>query len=191
MPLTDSIISQSPELTNFALRAPEKVMRLDRMGSSFPTRLSFMRSLIRRMSREGWSFDRLRFEVEDDGYGVSIYAAHTPEPTYTLVVFTNELDPQERSDRVIAEAWDATFSLFDGIPSVEDTERLRANTPKQEAGRFCPSELVLARANKSLRLFEHVVSSLAQGRQPDLTPESTLTPHQEEELWSATASGEH
>ena len=168
MPLTAGRVSQSPELTNFALRPPEKVMRLDRMGSSFPTRLSFMRSLIRRMSREGWSFDRLRFEVDDDGYGVSIYAAHTTERTYSLVVFTNELDPQERSDRVIAEAWDATFSLFDGIPSVEDTERLRANTPKQEAGRFCPSELVLARANKSLRLFEHVVSSLAQGRQPDL-----------------------
>ena len=164
MPLTAGRVSQSPELTNFALRPPEKVMRLDRMGSSFPTRLSFMRSLIRRMSREGWSFDRLRFEVDDDGYGVSIYAAHTPERTYSLVVFTNELDPQERSDRVIAEAWDATFSLFDGIPSVEDTERLRANTPKQEAGRFCPSELVLARANKSLRLFEHVVSSLPQGR---------------------------
>ena len=74
MPLTAGRVSQSPELTNFALRPPEKVMRLDRMGSSFPTRLSFMRSLIRRMSREGWSFDRLRFEVDDDGYGVSIYA---------------------------------------------------------------------------------------------------------------------
>ena len=33
------------------MRSPEKVMRLDRMGSSFPTRLSFMRTLIRRMSR--------------------------------------------------------------------------------------------------------------------------------------------
>ena len=81
MPLTAGRVSQSPELTNFALRPPEKVMRLDRMGSSFPTRLSFMRSLIRRMSREGWSFDSLRFEVDDDGYGVSTYAAHTPERT--------------------------------------------------------------------------------------------------------------
>ena len=62
MPLTAGRVSQSPELTNFALRPPEKVMRLDRMGSSFATRLSFMRSLIRRMTREGWSFDRLRFD---------------------------------------------------------------------------------------------------------------------------------
>ncbi len=127
-----------------------------------------MRSLVRRMSRENWSFERLRFDVDEQGFGTSVYAAVTPKRTYSLVVFTNDLDPEERTDRVIAEAWDATFSLFDGIPSEKDLERLRRNTTKQEAGRFLPSELVLSRANKSLRLFEHVVNHLAQGRQPDL-----------------------
>ena len=32
------------------LRPPDQVMRLSRMGSFFPTRLSFMRSLLRRLS---------------------------------------------------------------------------------------------------------------------------------------------
>ncbi len=48
-----------------------------------------------------------------------------------------------------------------------EIDRLEANAPRQEAGRFQPSDLVLSRANKSVRLFEHVVDRLAEGRQPD------------------------
>ena len=45
--------------------------------------------------------------------------------------------------------------------------RLAAEVPRQEAGRCRPSELVLSRANKSVRVFEHIVARLSQGRQPD------------------------
>ena len=150
------------------LRAPEQVMRLERMGASFQTRLSFMRQLIRRMHREHWRLERLRFAFDAKGYGVAVYAARSPERTYSLIAYTHEIGPEQRTDRVIAEAWDATFSLFDGVPDDADIERLRANTPRQEAGRFRSSELTLARANKSMRLFEHVVERLAAGRQPDV-----------------------
>ncbi len=158
----------SLEKSSPSLRQPESVMTLARMGSAFPTRISFMRSLIRRMRRENWRFERLRFDVDDEGFGTSVYAAHGPERTYSLVAFSHDLDPADRTDRVIATAWDATFNLFDGIPDDEDIQRLSANTPKQEAGRFHASELCLARANKSLRLFEHVVACLAEGQQPDI-----------------------
>ena len=150
------------------MRSPEKVMRLHRMGSSFPTRLSFMRTLIRRMSKENWKFERALFEVDKQGYGVSVYTASTPLRTYSLIAYTQEIPPEMRTDRVIAEVWDATFSLFDGVPSREDIDYLAENTPKQEGGRYRPSELVLARANKSLRVFENVIASLAAGVQPDL-----------------------
>ena len=153
--------------SNF-MRSPEKVMRLERMGSSFPTRLSFMRTLIRRMSKENWKFERTRYEVDKDGYGVSVYSTSTPHRTYSLIAFTQEIPAEMRTDRVIAEVWDATFNLFDGIPSQEDIDYLANNTPKQEGGRYRPSELVLARANKSLRVFENTVSCLASGNQPDL-----------------------
>ena len=143
-------------------------MRLDRMGASHQTRLSFMRTLVRRMSREGWYFERLKFDVDANGYGASVYAIYTPNRTYSLIAFTNALDPEQRTDRVIAEAWDATFSLFDGIPTDSDLSRLAHNTPKQEVGRFSATELVLARANKSVRAFEHVVKCLADGRQPNI-----------------------
>ncbi|MHC8508343.1 MAG: hypothetical protein ACYYKD_02935 [Rhodospirillales bacterium] len=150
------------------LRAPETVMRLSRMGASFPTRLSFMRALLRRAARENWRFEKLRFDVDENGYGESVFAVHTGARTYSLVVFTNYVPPEKRTDRVIAEIWDATFNLFDGVPADDDIARLRENTPKQEAGRFLSSELVLGRANKSLRMFDHVVQALAQGVQPDM-----------------------
>ena len=150
------------------MRSPEQVMRLDRMGSSHQTRLSFMRSLIRRMSNEKWQFECLQRDIDSDGFGVSVYAVKTPKRTYSLIAFTQDIPPNKRTDRVIAEVWDATFSLYDGVPTQEDIDYLAQNTPKQEGGRFRPSELVLGRANKSLRVFEHVISSLAQGGQPDI-----------------------
>jgi hypothetical protein len=143
------------------MRPPEQVMRLDRMGSSHQTRLSFMRSLIRRMSRENWKFECLRRDIDGDGFGVSVYAVTTPLRTYSLIAYTQDIPPKKRTDRVIAEVWDATFSLFDGVPTQADIDYLANNTPKQEEGRYRPSELVLARANKSLRVFEHVISTLA------------------------------
>ena len=161
-------MSESIKVASRGMRSPEKVMRLSRMGSSFQTRLSFMRSLTRRISREKWKFEKIRFDVDKDGYGVSVYAVHTLERTYSLITFTNAIAPEMRTDRVVAEVWDATFNLFDGVPTEADIKRLSLNTPKQEAGRFSPSELVLARANKSLRLFEHVASCLSEGKQPDV-----------------------
>ncbi len=148
------------------LRPPDEVMCLERMGASFPTRLSFMRQLVRRMIRERWRFERVRLDLDHNGIGRTLHAAHGPRRTYSLVGFSGSIDLRERTDRVIANAWDTTFSLFDGVPGAADIERLEANTPRQEAGRFRASELVLARANRSGRIFDHVVESLAGGRQP-------------------------
>ena len=127
-----------------------------------------MPTLIRRMARERWHFARPILNLDEDGYGTAIYSVTLAERTYSLVIFSTALDPAARSDRVIAEAWDATFTLFDGIPGPEDIERLRQNVPRQEAGRFLPRELVLSRANKSVRFFEHVVERLSSGQQPDI-----------------------
>ncbi len=149
------------------LRPPAEVMRLARMGAAHPTRLSFMRQLLRRAAAEGWRFAITRFDVDADGYGTAVLQADTGVRCCSLVAFTHAIPDNLRSDRVIADVWDATFSLFDGVPAEADIDRLRANTPRQEGGRFLPSELVLARANKSVRLFAHVVDRLAAGQQPD------------------------
>jgi hypothetical protein len=91
----------------------------------------------------------------------------TPRRTYGLVAFSTPLEDSRRTDRVIAEAWDTSYVLYDGVPDADEIARLRQNAPLQEAGRYCARDLVLARANKSVRLFDAVVDALAKGEQPD------------------------
>ena len=154
--------------TTIARRDPGTVMKLARMGSFHQHRLSFMRVLLRRLKSENWTFDRPAFDIDAQGVGHAVYSAHGPERSYSLVAFAHDLPPEMRSDRVIATAWDATFTLFDGVPTDADIERLGKNVPLQEAGRVSERELSVSRANRSVRLWEHVVSHLAEGRQPDV-----------------------
>ena len=149
------------------LRPPEMVCRMERMGAAFPTRLSFMRLLLRRMKQEMWKIQRVRFDLDDSGYGRAVYEVHTPDRQYSLAAFANPLADHQRTDRVIASAWDAAFVLFDGKPTEGDLERLADNAPHQEAGRFEATDLVISRANRSMRLFEYVCGCLAKGDQPD------------------------
>ncbi|SDX54892.1 hypothetical protein SAMN05444358_10753 [Ruegeria halocynthiae] len=153
---------------NIERRDPATVMRLSRLGSLHQCRLSFMRQLTRRMAAEQWVFTRPVFDIDDNGVGHAVYSAQSPDHIYSLVAFAHDLPPEQRSDRVIAEAWDATFALFDGVPSKDDIQRLSQNVPLQEAGRISESELSLSRANRSVRLWTHVVDRLAAGQQPDL-----------------------
>jgi len=154
-------------MTKIALRPPEQVMKLARIGAFHASRLSFMRVLLRNMAAEGWRFERRKFEIDAKGVGRAVYTAHGPRRAYSLVAFAHDLPDDMRSDRVIATAWDATFCMFDGIPDETDLDRLAKNVPLQEAGRITSNELSLSRANRSVRLWAHVVESLAKGQQPD------------------------
>ena len=58
------------------------------------------------------------------------------ERVYSLICFANEIQDEERSDRVIATKWDAAFTLHDGIPNNNDIERLKKEVPKQEVGDY-------------------------------------------------------
>ena len=146
-------------------RPPGSVMRLARLGSFHPTRISFVRSLIRRMHREGWSIERDRFDLDADGYGMAVYRAATPFGTFSLVAFSRYLPPENRTDRVIAEEWDASFVLIEGRPDDAMIARLEVTVPLQEAGHYEAGEFVLSRANKSTRLFDYVVDCLTRGQQ--------------------------
>ncbi len=126
-----------------------------------------MRTLLRSIGSQRWRFWRTRWDIDKKGTGIAVYQIEGPGRIYSLICYANDLPPEKRSDRVIATEWDATFTLFDGAPDQADIERLKAAVPKQEAGHCSQTELVLARANRSVRLFEHVVDSLSQGRQPD------------------------
>ncbi|MGA1696959.1 MAG: hypothetical protein ACO39V_08775, partial [Arenicellales bacterium] len=159
--------AESGGLADLARRPASQVCRLERMGAAFPTRLSFMRLLLRRMQKERSSIERPKYALDEQGFGRAVYRVRTKDRTYSLVAFANPLAPDQRTDRVIAAAWDAAFVLFDGDPQEADLDRLEANAPHQEAGRFYATDLVISRANRSIRLFEYVCDCLANGRQPD------------------------
>ena len=148
------------------LRDPKNLMRLSKLGSFHQSKLSFLRSFLNEF--KDWDYNRNLFHLNDKGYGTAVYSFSKNKRTYSLVCFANQIEDNERSDRVIATKWDAAFTLHDGIPSKQDLDRLANNVPKQEIGRLSYKELTLSRANKSVRIFEHVIKSLASGKQPDL-----------------------
>ena len=149
------------------LRSPDVVMKLERLGSLFPNRLSFARSLVRRMANENWSITKEKFDLDIKGVGTAIYKINTPVIPVWFVVFADDLEASERTDRVIAEKWDATFALTTKEPDEEKLQYLKENIPLQEAGRCTSDEIILSRANKSVRLFNYVAERLALGQQPD------------------------
>ena len=105
-------------------RQASEVMKLARMGAFHQNRLSFMRVLLRRATTEKWIFERPLFDINSQGVGRAVYSADTGKKRYSLVAFANDLPPEKRSDRVIATEWDASFALFDGIPTQSDLDRL-------------------------------------------------------------------
>ena len=147
------------------LRSPKEIMKLSRLGCFHQSKLSFLRSFLEEF--KDWKYSRDLFELNKEGYGRAVYSFSKNNRTYSLVCFANKLKDDERSDRVIATKWDAAFALHDGIPNKQDIERLNKNVPKQEVGRLSYKELTLSRANRSVRLFNEVVESLSNGRQPD------------------------
>ena len=107
-----------------------------------------------------------RWEVDEKGFGNAVYQLNLFGKDLALIAFSDHLETSQRTDRVIASAWDTSFALFDGVPSISDIERLKTQLPFQEAGRYKNTELVLSRANKSVRMFELVAQSLSEGEQP-------------------------
>ncbi|MDB9825605.1 hypothetical protein OAB97_00395 [Candidatus Pelagibacter sp.] len=150
---------------NISLRDPNVIMKLSRLGSFHQSKLSFLRSFLNEF--KNWEYKRDLFDLNEGGFGTAVYSFKKGSRVYSLVCFANDLDKDERSDRVIATKWDAAFTLHDGVPTKKDIERLLYEVPKQEVGRLSYKELTLSRANKSVRIFDHVVECLSNGIQPD------------------------
>lgn len=158
----------SATLNTLAIRPPGVVMDLERLGSLTASRLSFSRSLLRQMARQRWQIQRERFELDEDGFGQTIYRLQTPNGRYHVVIFSHPLSDDQRSDRVTAEAWDLTFGLVEGDVEEALMCSLAENLPLQEAGRQNPQLLVISRANKSTRNFDAFVTALSRGQQPSI-----------------------
>ena len=147
-------------------RSPEKVMILERLGSFHQSRLSFTRQLIDNLIINKCKFGVLKWSINSNGFGNAILKTNLNKETISFIVFCHQINDNERSDRVIAEKWDMTFSLFDGEPTESELDIMSKNLKIQESGRHLSKQLTLSRANKSVRIFNTVLDDLSKGKQP-------------------------
>ena len=116
------------------LRPAALVMHLPRMGAFHQTRLSFMRSLLRDIAKTQVRFTRKLWDINKDGEGSAVYEIRIGKHIYSLAAYGHNLPPEKRSDRVIAEEWDATFTLVNGEVSAQDAEAMRRKLPNRKRG---------------------------------------------------------
>ncbi|MFI5012181.1 MAG: hypothetical protein ACHQAY_07530 [Hyphomicrobiales bacterium] len=142
-------------------------MTPERLGAFWPSPLSFSRSLLRDLARQGCRVTRREFGLDAEGEGCAIYDVAIGDKPFTFYVLSFSVPEEEKTDRVIGVKWDVMAALMAGRPSPERLAALRRELPKQKVGRADQDTLVWLRANKSVRAFRHTVAHLAKGDQPD------------------------
>lgn len=158
------------------LRDPAVVMDPRRMSAVSASRLSFTRSLVRRMAQERWRFERARFELDAEGKGLIVYRIRTAERDLRFAIFSDHQPPESHREGATARSWDAVGFMADGEITDERLARIRPELPNKDLslptrylmGRADPWTIGFTRGMRSGRAFDHVVERLAAGRQPDL-----------------------
>lgn len=164
-----SATSPSPQTSHVAvpLRAADVVMSPADMAGARATRHSFIRTMLRRACAQQWQVHKLSLTADEHGRGTATYQVDAEGHRWTFVIFSTTIPADQRTDRVIAKAWDVTAALVEGDVDAQRLERLRQEVPLQERGRAEPGSLIWTRANRSERFFNYVVDRLAAGHQPE------------------------
>ncbi len=149
-------------------RAPDFVMRPERLGAMQPSRLSLSRALMLKALRERWHIERHRFDIDAEARGTAVYEILAPGRSFTFCAFSVSPQRSGRTGRIIGRAWDMQGALLEGPPDEAAIEATRNELPKLYQGRATPGTLVWCRSNRSMRVFETTVAALAEGRQPDI-----------------------
>ncbi len=156
-------MASSASISAVERRDPGRVMRLARLGSSHPSRLSFARILMRRLAGEGWRSTWRAWNLDDAGLGTAVLSVEGPARRYSLVAVARPgaSAQSEPGDDELA------LVLVDGEATGDDVARLEAAVRAGGDGRLTARDLCCIRARRSTRLFEAVVDRLARGEQPD------------------------
>ena len=150
------------------LRTPEALLAPERIGTYWPTRLSFSHVMVRKAAEGRWRMRKVTQDLDDLGIGFIAYEVDTGTVPLSFYVFSDCIPPEQQEDRVIATTWDALAFLQTGRATEEELELSRRSIPIVIRGRATPDTLMWTRANRSTRLFSHIVESLSTGRQPDM-----------------------
>jgi hypothetical protein len=152
----------------FAHRPAEELMSAQRAGCVLADALSFPRAAMRELVRGRYQVRKLRFELDEEGKGEILYQLVGQGRTFHFFLVSDLLPESVKIDRNFAQGWDAMGVLCEGEWSAQREAHLRREVPRQRAGYADYDTLMYARGNRSGRIFEHVVQSLAEGRQPEM-----------------------
>ena len=152
---------------HIALRPAQRVMSPEHAAVSVANALSFPRATMREMLRDRYRIEKLRFELDAQGRGEVLYRIVAGDWTFHFFLVADLLPEEAKTDRNFAQGWDAMGVLCQGDWTPEREALLRREVPRQRAGYADYDTLMYARGNRSARVFDHVVESLAAGGQPD------------------------
>ena len=150
------------------LRPAATLMSPARAAAALPNAQSFPRSAMRELVRGRYRVEKLRFDLDAEGRGEILYRLVGGGRAFHFFLISQKLPEAQKTDRNFAQSWDAMGVLCEGEWNAEREARLRGEVPKQRAGYADYDTLIYARGNRSARVFDHVVDSLAEGRQPVL-----------------------
>lgn len=148
-------------------RSPSQMMGAARVAAAINNPLSFARTGMRELLNGGWRIIRDKFDLDAEGRGEVLYRLTDGAREYHFYLLSNKLPEEQKLDRNFAGTWEAMGVLCEGDWTPEREARLRIEIPKQVTGRADYDTLIYVRGNRSGRLFQYVVDSLAAGRQPD------------------------
>lgn len=149
------------------LRPSSDVMSPEGLSAYKSSRLSFLRLLIGKLTRERWQIARDRWELDAEGRGLAIYRILGPDADFSFVVFSDNLPEERRTDRIVENHYDGEAFLCIGPPSDAQIEAQRGEFADFLTGRADAKTVGWTRVNRSGRIFDAVVDALAEGRQPD------------------------
>ncbi|WP_250495167.1 hypothetical protein [Caballeronia sp. GAWG1-1] len=152
------------------MRPAESIMVGPLLGSMKASRVSFAYVLARRMITERWKISLDFCEAEAAGQARLVYRIKARGVDFTYVARAYEWDGKEKVGRRSDGANRDMFgALFVGTPDAARIEREFAtfDLKNVEAMRTDATVLGWTPANRSARIFDHVVDALAAGHQPE------------------------
>lgn len=149
-------------------RAGAEVMTTARLAAVQPSRLSGTRAFMNKMIRERWDISNLRFDVDANAEGIVVYSIKAPGQEFSFIGFSRPPSRKARTGRIIGQAWDMMGALIEGPASETEIETARQEIPKLYTGRASANTLIWCRSNRSMRVFDQTMATLAEGRQPEV-----------------------
>jgi len=152
------------------MRPAESIMQGPLMGAMKASRVSFAYVLARRMIDERWRISLETCEADANGQGRLVYRISARGIDFTYIARAYEWDGKEKVGRRSDGANRDMFgALFVGTPDAARIEREFAtfDLKNVETMRTDAMALGWTPANRSARIFDHVVDALVAGHQPE------------------------